>query len=104
MAVTFHVKKLAQTYRGPSHEIYFDLLMNGTYELGGIPFREHDFSVSQKVVALSFYFHPQYHIFWDSEVYPYRIVIADRATMQELPNGTPIENLRVKGKIVSVAL
>lgn len=104
MAVTFHVKKLAQTYRGPSHEIYFDLVLNGTYETGGIPFYEKDFSVTQKLVALAFYYHPQYHIFWDSEQYPYRIVLADRTTMQELPNNTPLNEVRIKGKATSAAI
>lgn len=104
MPAVFHVNKLAQTYRGPSHEIYFDLVINGTYDTGGISFYEKDFSVTQKLVALAFYYHPQYHIFWDSEKYPYRIVLVDRATMQELPANTALNNVRVKGKATSAAI
>lgn len=104
MPAVLYVNKLAQTYRGPSHEIYFDLTINGTYDIGGVVFRESDFSISQRLVAMSFYYHPQYHLFWDSEKYPYRIAIVDRATMQELPDGTVLNNLKVKGKITSAAL
>lgn len=102
MTMWLYARKIAETLHHNCHEIFFELTIKGNYPYGGIPFDKNLVGASQDMAALTFFYHPQYYCFADTEQTPVRIGVLNRQTMQELPNNTPLD-FKIKGKLTAVA-